>query len=177
MRLRLALALSLSLATPLAAQSREEAAELNMRLALDVCLRHNQVPSQIPDALSDLGFAVVAGRPAGRWSFTLIDQSAHTSWEFYALGMYGYLGVRPQEGAQCVVATPLLPHARARIIARLATDYLFGSLANDRAPQAADDCNMIELKDRGNYLNMELLTPDNRNRCGPGSGAAINLMM
>jgi hypothetical protein len=55
---------------PSAAQTHEEAAAMNMHLALDTCMRHHRRSDELPDALAAVGFALAPGMDAGTFEFT-----------------------------------------------------------------------------------------------------------
>ena len=107
---------------PAAAQTPEEAAAMNMQLALETCMRHQGLESELPEALAAAGFEISPGMDAG-------------AFELQAPGIHGVVGGTPGDG-YCSIQSESVPLALAEAIGSAVGERLFPGKVVAGAPES-----------------------------------------
>ena len=115
----LAFAAALLAALPAAAQTPEEAAAMNMQLAVETCMRHQKLADQLPAALEAAGYSVSPG----------MDES---TFDFSAPGVTGL--VRTDGTGYCSIQSTQVPLDLAEAIGVAVGERLFPGNATPGSP-------------------------------------------
>ena len=153
---------------PISAQSPEEAAAMNMQLALETCMRHQGRENALPAAFQAAGFEVTPAQDAG-------------DYQFEAPGVWGYIAGETG-GGYCTVQSARVPLALAETIGTAVGERLFpgqvtpGSPAGNAATPPAP-CEGYSIWDTRPVITVSYAQAGNSGECVNDGTSAIILRM
>ena len=167
-RLRsLAAAAVLLAATPVTAQTPEEAAAMNMQLAVETCMRHQKQADQLPAALEAAGYSVSPG----------MDES---TFDFSAPGVTGL--VQTDGTGYCSIQSTMVPLDLAEAIGAAVGERLFpgnvtpGSPAGD-ASTPPEPCEGYTIWETQPIITVSYAQAGNSGECADDGTSAIIISM
>lgn len=163
-----ALVPSLLASTIAVAQTPEEAAAMNMQLALDTCIRHHRRSDDLPKALADVGFTITPGVDAD-------------TYDLEAPGVFGIISTGSHSG-YCSIQSPLVPLGLAEAIGTAVGGRHFpgkvvpGSPAGN-ASTPPEPCEGYTIWETQPIIIVSYAQAGNSGECTDDGTSAINISM
>lgn len=150
------------------AQTPQEAAAVNMQLALDTCMRHHRRSDELPKALADVGFSIEPGLDAD-------------SYDLEAPGVFGIISTGSHSG-YCSIQSPLVPLGLAEAIGTAVGERQFpgkvvpGSPAGN-ASTPPEPCEGYAIWETQPIIIVSYAQAGNSGECIDDGTSAINISM